>query len=144
MVEIIVDGMKKEGKTLRNIMIMGFVMSVLMPITIYFLGNVEYTNKEYIIMALFFIFIGLFGLYGWLYSLKYNVVITEDKIIVKTIFKHMVLQLKDIRNYSYKRYRKTVFYQFKLYAKDKTILISTRYKNEVIEHLGSKGIFERA
>ncbi len=139
----IIDGMEKEGIALRNIMIFGYILSIIIPLGTYLAVKDEYTNNEYLLMTLFFIFIGSYGLYGWLYAIKYRIIITDEVVTLKTTFKYTEIQLVEINGYTYKRYMKTDFYQFKLFNKDKTVLINTRYKNEFIEILNNKGISAR-
>lgn len=56
---------------------------------------------------------------------------TNEKIVLKTLFKSVEVQLKDIKNYNCKRYRKSEFYQFFVFCKEKKILINTRYKDDL-------------
>lgn len=85
---------------------------------------------------------GLVGLYGWLYSIKYRVEITDEKIKLKTLFRKQEIDIVDVKKYSCSQYRKSVFYQFKLYVNNKNIVISTRYVNELKAILEKNGINE--
>lgn len=131
----IIDGMRKEGRISKFVAIFGYILSILMPLSFYFMKYEEYSTKELIL-----IFVNLFcpssvGLYGWLYSIKYKLTITQEKVVLKTLFRKVEIHLKDVTYYTCKRYRKSVFYQFRLYLKDKSILVNTRYKGEFEEIL---------
>ena len=79
---------------------------------------------------MFFLLFGCYFLYGYLYVYKYKVVVTNEKIVLKTLVKSVEVQFKDIKTYNCKRYRKSKFYQFLVFCKEKKILINTRYKDE--------------
>ena len=126
----IIDGMKKEGKGFKILMIFAYILSLLMFLSTYLINNEKYSDKDIIIIVVFCFFFGTFGLYGWLYSIKYKLKITEEKIMLKTLFRTVEVNIKDITNYTCHRYRKSVFYQFNLFVKEKRILVATRYKEE--------------
>ena len=86
---------------------------------------------EFILGEVFFILIGSYFLYGYLYTCKYKVLATNEKIVLKTLFKNIEVQLKDIKTYNCKRYRKSEFYQFLVFCKEKKILVNTRYKDDL-------------
>lgn len=137
--ETIIDGMKKEGKPYRNVMIFGYVFSILMPISLYFADTGRFSNRDIILIAVAFILIGTIGLYGWLYAIKYKVEFDSEKLYLKTLFKKVEISICDINNYSCHRYRKSVFYQFTLFIKDKKVLINTRYRDEFEKVLQNRG-----
>ena len=109
-------------------MIFGYILAILMPLYIY-LNNEKYSYKNILIIVIYFIF-GTIGLYGWFYSSKYKLEFDSKKISLKTLFKKIELNVCDIDKYICNRYRKSVFYQFTLFIKDKKVLINTRYKDE--------------
>ena len=84
--------------------------------------------------------LGTVALYGWLYASKYKLKITEEEIVVQTLFKKTLIYISDIKNYTCDRYRKSVFYQFKLFTGEKIFLVNTRYKNEFEELLANHEI----
>ena len=129
------DNMKKESKLFVFLTFFGYSFSIIMPLVNYLTLDERYTITDNILFFLTFFLFGTIGLYGWLYSSTYKLEITNEKIILKTLFKRIEVNIKDIVNYTYKRYRKSVFYQFKLYTNDKKLLISTRYKDSFIEIL---------
>ncbi|MBS6563561.1 MAG: hypothetical protein KH328_09465 [Staphylococcus sp.] len=126
----IIDGMKKEGKPFRNIMLFGYIFAILMPLSIYLMNNDKYSDKDIILFAIAGVMFGTIGLYGWLYSIKYRLEFDNEKVYLKTLFRKIELNIGDIEKYACNRYRKSVFYQFNLFIKDKKVLINTRYKDE--------------
>lgn len=122
------DDMVKESKTWENPMLLFFVLAVLFPLTLIW-NNIKIT--EFILGEVFFLIVGSYFLYGYLYAYKYKVVVTNEKIVLKTLFKNVEVQFKDIKTYNCKRYRKSEFYQFLVFCKEKKILINTRYKDDL-------------
>lgn len=126
----IIDGMRKEGKPFRNIMLFGYIFAILMPLSIYLMNNDKYSDKDIILFAIAGVMFGTIGLYGWLYAIKYRLEFDNEKVYLKTLFRKIELNICDVKKYSCNRYKKSVFYQFNLFIKDKKVLINTRYKDE--------------
>lgn len=126
----IIDGMRKEGKPFRNIMLFGYIFAILMPISIYLMNNDKFSDKDIILFAIAGVIFGTIGLYGWLYAKKYRVEFNDERIYLKTLFKKIELNICDVKKYTCNRYRKSVFYQFNLFINDRKVLINTRYKDE--------------
>ncbi len=126
---IIIDRMKKESKLARNVMIFSFALLLLTFVYMY-VNNKSLQDKDVLFMFILFFSLGMFGFYVWLYAIKYNLKITEEKIMLKTLFRKVEINICNIEKYTCKRYRKSVFYQFNLFIKDKRILVNTRYKEE--------------
>lgn len=137
----IIDGMKKEGKKILPLMILGYAFSWL-AFLLLLTNDDEYTKKDIILYVISFFIIGSIGLYFWLYSFKYILEISDKKIRLKTLFKKIEVNFIDIISYTCNRYRRSVFYQFRLNVKDKIILVNTRYKDEFIELLKNNNIKE--
>ena len=125
-----IDGMKKEGKPFRNIMLFGYIFAILMPIFIYLMNNDKFSDKDIILFAIAGVIFGTIGLYGWLYATNYRVEFNDERIYLKTLFKKIELNICDVKKYTCNRYRKSVFYQFNLFINDRKVLINTRYKDE--------------
>ena len=126
----IIDGMRKEGKPFRNIMLFGYIFAILMPLSIYLMNNDKYSDKDMILFTIAGIMYGTIGLYGWLYAIKYRVEFDNEKVYLKTLFRKIEFNIYDVKKYTCKRYRKSVFYQFDLFINGKKTLINTRYKDE--------------
>lgn len=126
---IIIDRMKKESKLARNVMIFSFALLLLTFVYMY-VNNKSLQDKDVLFMFILFFSLGMFEFYMWLYAIKYNLKITEEKIMLKTLFRKVEINICNIEKYTCKRYRKSVFYQFNLFIKDKRILVNTRYKEE--------------
>lgn len=94
-----------------------------------------------IFVEVFFGGIGTFSLFGFIYTLKYKVSITQKTIIIKTLFKKIELNISDIEKYIYERYnKKIILYVFKLIVTNKKKILITRYKDEFIEILTQNNI----
>lgn len=136
----IIDGMKKEWKPFKYVMIFGYVFAILMLLSNYFIFVEKYSDADILKIFIIYLMFGTFGLYEWLYAVTYKVEFTDDKVYLRTLFKKIELNIIDIEKYTVKRYRKSVFYQFHLFINGKKILINTRYKDEFENILKSKGI----
>ena len=126
----IIDGMRKEGKPFRNIMLFGYIFAILMPLSIYLMNNDKYSDKDIILFVITGVMFGTIGLYGWLYSMKYKLEFDNEKVYLKTLFRTIELNICDVKKYTCNRYRKSVFYQFNLFINNRKVLINTRYKDE--------------
>ena len=133
--DIIKDDMVKESKLWKTPMLIFFVLAALFPLVLIW-NSIK--SAEFILGEVFFIFVGCYFLYGYLYAYRYKVVVTNEKIVLKTLFKRVEIQFKDVKNYSCKRYEKSGFYQFHLFCKEKKILINTRYKDDLEKILKNK------
>ena len=138
--DIIKDDMVKESKLWKVPMIIFFVLATLFPLVPIW-NNIN--TAEFILGEIFFILIGCYFLYGYLYAYKYKVIVTNEKIVLKTLFKSVEVQFKEIKSYNCTRYRKSEIYQFFVFCKGKKILINTRYKDDLETLLkGNKPIIE--
>ena len=124
-----IDDMKKESKKPRNTMIVGYLLFALTFSYMYYNGK-SFFDKDIITMFLFNFMVGTFSLYGWLYAITYRVEFDDNKVLLKTLFRKVEIDICDIEKYTCNRYRKSAFYQFDLFVKGKKILINTRYKEE--------------
>ncbi len=127
----IIDGMRKEGKPFRNIMLFRYIFAIIMPLYIYLMNNDKYSDKDIILFAIAGVMFGTIGLYGWLYSTKYRLEFDSEKVYLKTLFRKIDLNICDVKKYTCNRYRKSVFYQFNLFINNRKVLINTRYKDEL-------------
>ena len=126
----IIDGMKKEAKAFKYYAILGYILSLLMLLYGYLINNESYSDKDTLLIFFYCFMLSSIGLYCWLYAIKYKVEITKEKVILITLFRKKEINITDITHYTRKRYRKSVFYQFKLYTQKQSILVNTRYKDE--------------
>lgn len=110
-------------------MIFGFVLFLLTFVYMY-VNNKGLQDKDVLSMFIIFLVFGILGLYGWLYAIKYSLKINEEKVVLKTLFRKVEIDISSIEKYTCNRYKKSEFYQFNLFLKDKRILINTRYKEE--------------
>lgn len=107
------------------------------------LNDYTYNIKEIILTLEFITIIVVFSLYGYLYGEKYKLEVTTSKIKLRTLFSKIEINISDIKSYSYKRYRKTVFYQFYLITEKKKYLINTIFRDEFIEILKVNNINQK-
>ena len=124
---ILSDSMKQESKIYLVPMILCFVLAISWPIVAIVR---DFSYKELIIGTVGFVLFACVSLYGFLYAIKYRVTITKDKIQLKTLFKTVILNISDVKEFHYKRYMKSAFYQFRIFYFDKKVLINTRYHEE--------------
>ncbi len=117
---------------------LSFILSIIMPVSIYLLNNGKFSENDIFLFAIAWFLFGTFGLYGWLYAVKYTIKFNDEKVYLKTLLKKIELNVCYIEKYTCKRYRKSVFYQFQLFIKRKKILINTRYKDEFLKILEGK------
>ena len=100
MENIINDDMVKESKIWKLPMILFFVLAVIFPF-VYICNDIKIA--EFILGEVFFLSIGCCFLYGYLYAYKYKILITNEKIVLKTLFKSIEIKFKDIKSYNFKR-----------------------------------------
>ena len=125
----IIDGMKKEGKGFLGLALFATILVALTFLYMY-VNEKNFRDKVVLSMLMVYSMFSLFGLYGWLYALKYRVEFDNEKVCLKTLFRKIELNISDVKKYTCNRYRKSVFYQFNLFINDKKVLINTRYKDE--------------
>ena len=133
----IVDTMKKESKWFFFLMLFGYVILALILVGMK-INNTGWGDN--IVQIAIGFFAGSFGLYGWLYGITYKVEISQEKVLIKTLFRRFDINIGDIETYTCERYQKSVFYQFNLFTKDKRFLLNTRYKQEFIDFLQNAGV----
>ena len=121
--------MKKEGKSFLRLAIFATILFALTFIYMY-VNEKNFQDNVVLSMLMIYSMFSLFGLYGWLYSIKYRVEFDNERVYLKTLFRKIELNICDVKKYTCNRYRKSVFYQFNLFINDKKILINTRYKDE--------------
>ena len=125
----IIDELKKEGKSFLRLAIFATILFALTFIYMY-VNEKNFQDKVVLSMLMVYSMFSFFGLYGWLYSIKYRVEFDNERVYLKTLFRKIELYICDVKKYTCNRYRKSVFYQFNLFINDKKILINTRYKDE--------------
>ena len=126
---IISDNMKKESIVIRSIMILSFVLTVGFPIAgvIHDYFHQDCPLLDIIIIDLVYFLLACFFLFEYIYTIKYNVMITKKQIQLKTMFKKLIINVADIKKYTYKRIAISGLYRFKIFYLDKMIIINTRY-----------------
>ena len=125
----ITDGMKKEGKIYKDITIFAILLFLLTFLDVY-VNNKSFNDKTVMSMLIIYGMFIIVGLYGWLYTAKYKIDISNTNVKLKTLFKKEDISLYDVKQYTCKRYKKSKFWQFILYTNNKKILMNTRYKEE--------------
>ena len=125
---IIKDDMIKESKSWRPPMIIFYILSALFPSVP--IWN-DITMTEVILGEIFFILIGCYFLYGYLYTYKYKLIVTNEKIFLKTLFKTIEIKIENIKTYKCKRYKKSEFYQFFILCNEKKFLINTKHRDDL-------------
>lgn len=139
------DGMKKESSVLLLPLVVGCVFEAvaLIRLLLYPIVGAVIDIRGAVKLALcWLVFVACF-LYYFLYSRKYRVVATAEGVRLRTLFRTQDIWFRDVEGYTCKRYRKTAFYQFGLYTGKKTLLINTRYRDEMIQALENAQVPER-
>ncbi len=139
----IVDGLKPENKKWLKAGGIASCLILIVVLIFMLLNDYTYNIKEIILTLEFITIIVVFSLYGYLYGEKYKLEVTTSKIKLRTLFSKIEINISDIKSYSYKRYRKTVFYQFYLITEKKKYLINTRFRDEFIEILKVNNINQK-
>ena len=133
---VLKDDMKKESNVCLAPIILFFAFALIVPIVIKFIYQGDgFSDKDILLSSVLFILLGCYFLYLYLYAVTYSLTVTTDKIKLKTLFRKTDLNLSDIKQYQYKRYRKSVFYQFTFFYADKKIVINTRYQDALVRIL---------
>ena len=142
----ITDDMAKEAKAGKIVTILGYILAILSSLSIrlshWIYDAGKYTNWDGLLFALAFFLLGSIGLYYWLYAIKYKLTVTETWISVRTLFRSFQINASEITRYTCKRYRKSAFYQFTLFTKKGSFMISTRYRDELISLLNKNNTHE--
>lgn len=129
------DDMKKESKYWAIPMIFFYILTVLVLFAGQYLYYQTKPNWEIWQYSIAYFIIGNFFLYCYLATIKYKIIIVDNTLIIENLFKKTEFNLADTEKYIYKRYRKSTFYRFQIYCKNKKIIFYTRYKDELINIL---------
>lgn len=132
---LITDGMRKESKLFLIVMIFEAILAIVCPSVAYITNDGKYRSMDILLVCLLFVIFFLISLYGFLYSIKYKIEISKEKIVVSTLFRKFEVSVNKVIKYTCKRYGKSVFYQFRLYTNKDSVLVNTRYKDEFVKIL---------
>ena len=107
---IIVDDMKKDAKKIMIPVIYLIVSGILLPLIWFWHGEIDigFIKKS----SVFFIGCAIYGLYILLSCVKYKLIVTNDKIVMNTLFKKWEIDFNNVSSYTYKRHRKSEIYKF--------------------------------
>ncbi|MBQ9978370.1 MAG: hypothetical protein IJP20_01090 [Clostridia bacterium] len=135
---IIVDDMKKDAKKIMIPVIFVIVSGILLPLIWFWYGeaDIDFIKKS----SVFFIGCAIYGLYVLLSCVKYKLIVTNDKIVMNTLFKKWEIDFKNIGSYTYKQHRKSEIYKFFIRINKKIVQINTRHPNKLIELLDAHDI----
>ena len=133
----VIDNMKKESKHWKFAMLFFLVLTLLFPLVLMW-NDLE--NYEFILGQSFFVLTCFYFLYGYMYTDRYNICVTREKVIIKTMFRRTEVLTKDIETYSCKRIRRSEMYQFLVSVNGTKVLISTRYRDDVEKLLKENGL----
>lgn len=50
--KLVIDGMKKEGKPFLYVMLMGYILAIIMPVSIYLLNNGKFSENDILLFAI--------------------------------------------------------------------------------------------
>lgn len=127
------DNLKKESKRVLLTFILCYIVALIFPLLYY----IDYDMDDILFFSILFFVMGCYSLFG----LKYQVSISQETIIIKTLFKKIEIHVSDIETYTYKRYnRSSILYAFKFIVAKKKKTFITRYKDELLEFLNQNQI----
>ncbi len=127
------DNLKKESKRVLLTFILCYIVALIFPLLYY----IDYDMDDILFFSILFFVMGCYSLFG----LKYQVSISQETIIIKTLFKKIEIHVSDIETYTYKRYnRSSILYAFKFIVAKKKKTLITRYKDELLEFLNQNQI----
>lgn len=127
------DNLKKESKRVLLTFILCYIVALIFPLLYY----IDYDMDEILFFSILFFVMGCYSLFG----LKYQVSISQETIIIKTLFKKIEIHVSDIETYTYKRYNgSSILYAFKFIVAKKKKTLITRYKDELLEFLNQNQI----
>lgn len=127
------DNLKKESKRVLLTFILCYAAALIFPLLYY----IDYDMDDILFFSILFFVMGCYSLFG----LKYQVSISQETIIIKTLFKKIEIHVSDIETYTYKRYnRSSILYAFKFIVAKKKKTLITRYKDELLEFLNQNQI----
>lgn len=81
------DSWKKESKRWGGIAVFVGLIAIFVPIGLFFWGGSDSPATDSINAAILLGLLFLIALYGFLYSFLYRIIVIENKIIRKTLFK---------------------------------------------------------
>lgn len=126
------DNMKKEARIqgiVSIIMLLFFTTGAVVK------GTELFPIKHYIVLYI----LAFMCLYGCIYGNAYQLQIRKDCINLKYLFGKHEMQVSAITGYTCKK-SAISFYQFKLFSKEKKLIIQTHYREKVIRFLNDSGI----
>lgn len=127
------DNLKKESKRVLLTFILCYIVALIFPLLYY----IDYDMNDILFFSILFFVMGCYSLFG----LKYQVSISQETIIIKTLFKKIEIHVSDIETYTYKRYNgSSILYAFKFIVAKKKKTLITRYKDELLEFLNQNQI----
>lgn len=140
---ILFDDMKKESKGLLIPAIGSIVLGIVTTLPRIFDAHQQFEIKDIVLVSLYFVVLAAFCIYLWLSAFLYKLEVTDTHVKVRALFFAKTLSFQEIGGYTYKRYRKTAFYQFYLQTAKKTIIVSTRHHLVFAQILREKGIVDK-
>lgn len=138
---LVKDNMRKESKRFLIIATVCLLLSVLTPIA--YVLNANTSSWDFIKICLMYAIFGVACLFMWVSAKRYELLITQERAIIRTMFRKYEIDLHNVMAYTCKRYRKSEFYQFTLVTENKKIMVSTHYKEKVIAILQNAKIPEK-
>lgn len=150
------DNMQKESKILLVgpvIFSMFAMLSLLSELAYYalylpivppeFISDSSISLTDSILRVVLFFSVAIFFGVFWLSIVKYKLTVTQEQVVVKTLFKQHDIDLHDITTFTFKKVGKSKVFRFILATKNKNYLVLTHYKTEFIKVLTNSQQSER-
>lgn len=99
----------------------------------------DFVVDKRIILFIFYLFLTLFCIYGFLYSFFYKLCLEEDIFVIKTIFRKIKLKYSQLTLISCEKYTFiSKYYILKLNNKNKKIIVYCNDPDLIINRLNKK------
>jgi len=136
------DNMKRDSKFFLAFIIFALIL-IIANIVGYYVGPLNYSHKDFIKTMILFSSVALFGILGSIETGMYSIEVTKNQIKLRTMFRRVELDFLNISHYTYKRYLKSSYYQFRFYTQNtkfKSLLVNTHYPEKMIAILNSRNV----
>lgn len=125
------DSEKKESKRWLILMIVFIIIGV-GNIIFYCINQSNYNTYEFVAILIVSIAFSLIFFYGFLCCFLYKLIVTNEEIIIRTLYGVKKIKLDKGYKYSFKKYTKvSEFYTFTFLVEDKKVKFYTRYYEEL-------------
>lgn len=91
------------------------------------------TMKEIAKISMFSFPVAAYFWFSWLTAIRYQLIISQDQILVITLFRRYTISMCNVMSYTLKENHEMGITYFTLYAKDKKLTIMTHFKEDLTQ-----------